>query len=1034
MKQFYSKKLFVLVFLVSIFTAAYHQIQKNFEIPFKNSTSLKILDNCESAQNIQLNYEMGMSTGQLNWEGELPQNGWIILIGHQGSIDINWFLADPENFEQPEVRYIRSNGNSQYLYMNMFNPAPYEIYVIADCGEAGMMVGEPMNFEMGERGQEEIGACESPTSFNAVQNEPRTMDISWNPQDGELYQIAWGPFGMEMHEGFFHDPQAGTVITSENPYRVILRQPGADEQKSFFLRKYCGGNGFSEWITPFCGAPSGLESLVGDENVLLNWAPLDGTDAWQVAYAPQGFDLNAPDPTIQWANVYGQVGWTIPNLSLQQGIVYDFYVRTICNGNNYSEWAGPGNFSTVFVPCEVVDEVLISHVTHQSADIRWTPMSGESQWVVTYGLAPLDFQNAQSMSVTQPKAILMGLEDSSVYEFIITANCPSGQISQTDRFTFITTEGDDMYCIPYFLTGCSYDFIDHLIIDGENDSRIFDLNTGCTDSNYLKQTDISVDLAPGNQYFTRVYKGNSNVSGDHLAIWIDLNDDGIFDNETERMGEGSLQAGGFTHVNFTIPTNANPGAHRMRAMLAFQAYSYMLTPCNDGANYSTNGEVHDYTVNILEIPDCSTVQAGTVADNFMVCPKDDFMISTVGSSEVAEGLTRKWQSSPAGQNNWTDVPGGLLPTTHIYGGIENPTDYRYVVSCSLTGQTSTSEVIQVGMSTNCYCMPEANCSGPGGLQINNVRLIGETVVLDNTSGCSGGGYGDFRLEFPPDLEKGQTYSLSVTANNANLNDDKIKAWIDFNRNNVFEPSEAIMDFPNGLPGYTVNSSFTIPTTIHSGLYRMRVRIGWWGSPTLTGCSVLGWGETEDYLVEIIPGQFPDACPQPLNVTIQQGDDPALATVNWNAGGTETQWEMVYGEVGFDPNSATPILIQNTPSYVLEGLSPNTTYEVYVRAICNEALESDWTGPKVFETGGMAVTDVEFEGFSFYPVPVESKLNLKSMMKVEKVEIFNLSGQKLKEFKLNLKNSELDLTSLSTGVYVMKVQVNGKTRSFKLIKK
>src|SRR5690606_5240224 len=144
------------------------------------------------------------------------------------------------------------NSNSQYLYMNMLHPGMYELYIISDCGEGILQVAEKIYFEMGERGPEEMGACEAPMNFNAVQNEPRTMDFSWEPNDGEFYQIAWGPFGMEMHEGFFNDPQVGTIITIENPTRVEFRQPGADEQKSIFIRKYCGGSGFSEWVVPNC--------------------------------------------------------------------------------------------------------------------------------------------------------------------------------------------------------------------------------------------------------------------------------------------------------------------------------------------------------------------------------------------------------------------------------------------------------------------------------------------------------------------------------------------------------------------------------------------------------------------------------------------------------------------------------------------------------------------------------------------------------------------------------------------------------------
>src|SRR5690606_21044593 len=158
-----------------------------------------------------------------------------------------------------------------------------------------------------------------------------------------------------------------------------------------------------------------------------------------------------------------------------------YYVRASCSASSFSSWAGPGSFDTEFLPCNPVENLDARHITHQSADIYWTPLSSESEWEVTYGLAPLDLNEAITLTVNNnPKKILLGLQPSSEYELFITANCVSGQTAQSETISFTTTEGDDVYCIPYFLNGCSFDFIDHLILDGENDTRLYDLNTGCT--------------------------------------------------------------------------------------------------------------------------------------------------------------------------------------------------------------------------------------------------------------------------------------------------------------------------------------------------------------------------------------------------------------------------------------------------------------------------------------------------------------------------------------------------------------------------
>ncbi len=1027
------------LFLLVVSCGVYSQFMQTINLPqtlnTDASTISQTLEPCEQPTNLFFNYEIGMPVGELSWNGAQPQEGWIILLGRENTTDIDWFLSDPENYENPEVKMERVYNSPSHQYTNMFEPGFYEIYVIADCGGNGMMASEKISFEIGDRVEEIIeNECEAPHHVVGIQNNMQSIDLTWESQDGGLYQIAWGPFGAEMHEGYFNDPQAGSVIVYDNPYHLEFSGSASNIPHSIYIRKYCGGNNFSEWVKPTCPAPSEVNSQTNDDQIILSWTALEYQFAWQVIYGPQGFDPNNEGtPDVTRLDVYQNPTQVLLMLNLLQGINYEFYVRTLCSGEAYSDWRGPGYFSTIFLPCDPVNNIQTSHITHKSVDIIWAPQGGESQWEVTYGLAPLNIDESSTMVVTNPKAILMGLESSSDYEFFVTSNCVSGEAAQSEINSFTTTESDDLYCIPYFLSGCTLTYIDNLILNGENETRLYDLNTGCTESNYENRTDRKVDLAPGNQYFTRVSTGNFPISGLNLAIWIDFNDDGVFD-ESERVGDGALEASGFTNINFSIPQNANTGEHRMRVMLAFNAYAYQLTPCNEGDSYSTTGEAYDYTVNILDLQDCNLAASGTVISDFAVCPFEDFQIATLGASEPALGLIRKWQSSPAGQGIWTDLSVGLLPNTIIYGGIQQATDYRYIITCTQSGLSSTSNILKVTMSANCYCIPESNCAGPG-LQINNVNLVGETITLDNESGCSGNGYGDFSIKFAPDLKKGETYSVSVTAYNSHLTDDKIKVWIDYNNNKVFDPEEVILDYPNGLPDHTVTSPFLVPTNIPSGIYRMRVRIGWWGSISpITGCSTLGDGETEDYLVEIIPGEAPEECLQPSDLSVEQGSSPTSITASWLPGAGETKWQLVYGLTGINPNNEEPIIVNNDPNALIENLEPETNYDVYVRAVCDDNNLSDWKGPVTINTDGLSLEDLSFEGFTYYPVPAGDRLNLKSQNVIEKVTITNISGQDVLKFYPSSKNPELDVSQLNSGVYFMRVQFKDKSKVFKIIKK
>ena len=92
-----------------------------------------------------------------------------------------------------------------------------------------------------------------------------------------------------------------------------------------------------------------------------------------------------------------------------------------------------------------------------------------------------------------------------------------------------------------------------------------------------------------------------------------------------------------------------------------------------------------------------------------------------------------------------------------------------------------------------------------------------------------------------------------------------------------------------------------------------------------------------------------SCPQPIgliasNLTLNSAD------LNWSSLGTETEWEVVYGNYGFDPNTTgTTVTVTTTPPVVLSGLTDNGNYDVYVRAVCGENDKSAFTGPVNFTT-------------------------------------------------------------------------------------
>ena len=96
---------------------------------------------------------------------------------------------------------------------------------------------------------------------------------------------------------------------------------------------------------------------------------------------------------------------------------------------------------------------------------------------------------------------------------------------------------------------------------------------------------------------------------------------------------------------------------------------------------------------------------------------------------------------------------------------------------------------------------------------------------------------------------------------------------------------------------------------------------------------------------------PPACPAPTALTTANITDVS-ALISWTAGGTEAQWNIEYGAAGFTVGSGTSAGVAAT-SFSATGLTPNTSYDIYVQAVCGASL-SNFAGPisiTTLPTGG-----------------------------------------------------------------------------------
>ena len=73
------------------------------------------------------------------------------------------------------------------------------------------------------------------------------------------------------------------------------------------------------------------------------------------------------------------------------------------------------------------------------------------------------------------------------------------------------------------------------------------------------------------------------------------------------------------------------------------------------------------------------------------------------------------------------------------------------------------------------------------------------------------------------------------------------------------------------------------------------------------------------------------------------------------------------------------------------------------------------------------------GLKYFPNPVNDVLNIASDFTMDQVTVFNQLGQIVLTHSVNTSNTSLDMTSLPTGIYMVRVEANNKAETFKITK-
>lgn len=160
-----------------------------------------------------------------------------------------------------------------------------------------------------------------------------------------------------------------------------------------------------------------------------------------------------------------------------------------------------------------------------------------------------------------------------------------------------------------------------------------------------------------------------------------------------------------------------------------------------------------------------------------------------------------------------------------------------------------------------------------------------------------------------------------------------------------------------------------------------------------------------------------------------------ATVHWNAASAGSgRYRVEYGYTGFDRGYGQ-VSVASTNSYTMQGLEPNTLYDVYVANICTDNLVSVWSQTVSFETTGAGIADIDDEGnLSIYPNPAGAMVNIGSTMGEADVTVVDMNGRTVASFRMHDGQATLDVSRLAPGAYFVRLTDSHSTAVRKLIVK
>jgi hypothetical protein len=672
--------------------------------------------------------------------------------------------------------------------------------------------------------------------------------------------------------------------------------------------------------------------------------------------------------------IFAEVDYTNPCLGTAYGQVED-YSLVVTASSDCTGTPAPGDtVSSVTSVCGSIPFNLSLENNVAAAGITF-------QWQVsTNGVDYSDIDGATNATYTATQ------NAASYYQCVVT--CGPSTLSGTSTPVMVgINPGVDCYCTPAYTNGTADgDLISNIVIQGTSLSN----NSGSTPGGasytyYTGQPNYTAELQAGNSYDVEVTVGT--FGNQNIAVWIDYNDNGAFE-ASERVGFTTAAIAGEGTATFTITLACNPplGTHRMRVRDVFASAGNTIDPCT----LYGYGETEDYDVTVTSA---------------VACPQPSNLAVT---SLTSSSAILVWTTGCA-ETSW-DVhvteAGGGAPT----GEPSNPDAVSPLELNSLMPDTAYEFYVRA----NCEGDGFSLWSGPFVFTTLSIAPDCATVIFP-ADGAVDVPVGTVPFSWEPATTGGAATSYEMFYG---LTPDTVTTSV-----GVFTDTTVDID----LSGYDTTFYWMI-VPMNSGGEAM-------------GCAIWSFTTVEAPGYCLNGTLFPDASYGPEtcdgtteNLVVNNAYAGEYSNILVEAGQTYSFNSSIATDfitIGSE-DGTTPIVYGTTPLIWTSDVTGTVRFYIHLNDNCE--LEEVDRIRTIICGESLSTATFDNNNFKFYPNPVKDILTISNESSISTVSIINLLGQQLIVKSINANESQLDLSTLSAGTYLVKVKTEDNLeKTIKIVK-